>query len=229
MQADVFLRELPHSLGFHGEGKACSHIHTGGVSSYPFPCGSAHFFVMFCRSLQNACIGPATSQPSSLDIFSNDTTSFSAASSPHWGQPYSNFMCLGPHVANPSPCLSWFMSFSWADVQLPLGMDSGSVLCTEKPGGHVGVTASSSTFFLSLLVSCSFLRAYALVPLWQSTLIISEGSKPFVSSKSGIFAILFPFSFLKKSEFMIHSFSDNCFEKKNSSEFRMCGTWMGNR
>lgn len=85
-------------------------------------------------------------------VFSPMISLFSAASSPYWGQSYSNFMCPGSHVANLSLSmivLVYALLMGWVCVQLPPGMASVSVLCTERPQGHGGVTAfSSSSFYL---------------------------------------------------------------------------------
>lgn len=116
MWAGEFLRELPPSLDFHGEGKAWSCTSITVVSAFI----SAHFLVTFYRCLQSVWLwSKGTSNfPQCLPLpkcFLQWCCSFYVAPSPLWGQPCINFMCPEFHVAILSPRLSWFLSFSWAD------------------------------------------------------------------------------------------------------------------
>lgn len=100
------------------------------------------------------------------------------------------------------------------------------------PRGKVVVMSLLSLLWLLSFLSFSLATfrwpRLPIVPLWTPILIILEGSEPSVSSITWHICCSLSFLFLK-SEFMILFFSDYCFEKKDSTEFRLCGTWLGER
>lgn len=76
-------KELPHSLGSFGGGKARSHIHRRTsapiLSHLDFCLLTCHVLPKSSESLDFGQREPATSQPPSPSIFPNGTTSFCAA------------------------------------------------------------------------------------------------------------------------------------------------------
>lgn len=164
MWAGEFLRELPPSLDFHGEGKAWSCTSITVVSAFI----SAHFLVTFYRCLQSAWLwSKGTSNfPQCLPLpkyFLQWCCSFYVAPSPLWGQPCINFMCPEFHVAILSPRLSWFLSFSWADPVSSFSQGWSLVQFYVLRSKVVIVSLLppliSPSFSFSLFFSCIILRA----------------------------------------------------------------------
>lgn len=207
---------------------------------------SAHFLVTSYRCLQSAWLwSKGTSNFPLLaslypSIFFSDVAPFMLHPLHSEANPISishvlNFMW--PYFLHVS--LGFWASHGWPCVQLLPSLVSGSVLCAEKQSGY-RVTASCSYFSFLLLLPLVFLRhpeglgsSFSLdhfIEITLITLITLEDSGP--SFSSIIWHICYSLSFqcyFFQPEFIILSPSDYCFKKDESNEFKMCGTWMGNR
>lgn len=236
--ADAFLRELTHSLGFHEEVKSWSHIYRSGVIFHlcPLPCHvlqKSSECLALAKGDQQLPTMPAPTQVFSSMILLLLCCTLSTLRSTLYQFHVSWILC--GHTFSMT-VLVYELLMGWPCVQLLLGVVSGSVLCTERQSGG-GVTAYSSYFSFLLLFPLFLLHLPEglgasssldhFIEITLITLVILEDSEPSVSSI--IWHICYSFSFqccFFKSEFIIISFSDDCFEKKDSTEFRICGTWM---
>lgn len=86
-----------------------------------------------------------------------------------------------------------------------------------------------SFFFLFFLFSHSFLMAQVPFPLWTPTLIILESFWTICSKNNLAYLLFFFISVVSLSELCFFFFSDYCYEKKDSTEFKICNSGVGRR